>query len=142
MTAVFMSSASAAMMGGSAAVVSITNQSVTQTAALAANTVAGYRTNASGIAERRNGTDYTTLETWLLSGAAGDYDVRATLTAGALSSGTTGTWLDMGTSREWYCQDSIVDGTPVTATLTIEIRDGTSLVVLDSATITLSSERI
>ena len=101
--------------------------------------VAGYRLNTSGIAEKLVRVTYTTLETWLSFGTASNYECRATVTAGAITSGTTGSWLALSSSREWKVEQGSV-GTG-TATLTIEIRNASTLVVLDSATITLEAER-
>lgn len=79
-----------------------------------------------------------TLETWLLSGAASDYECRATLTSGSLTTGTTGTWMSLSTSRQWQ-RDRAAFGS-ASATLTIEIRRASDGVVLDSATITLQAD--
>ena len=65
-----------------------------------------------------------------------DYEARATLTAGALTNGTTGSWLNLGTSRQWDVERSSL-GTN-SATLTMEIRPVGGSVVT-SATITLSA---
>ena len=99
----------------------------------------GYRLNTSGIVEKRLGGSYTTLETWLSFGTASNYECRATVISGALSSGTAGSWLSLGTSREWTVTQSVV-GTN-TCDLTIEIRNASTLVVLDSATITIEADR-
>lgn len=85
-----------------------------------------------------NGTD-TVGETWLQSGVNSDYQVRATVTAGAVNSGTTGSWLALSTTRTWSVTPSSYGGADATATLTIEIRDAVTLAVLETATITLSS---
>ena len=56
------------------------------------------------------------------SRAPGNYEVRATLSSGALSAGSTGTWLPLTTTRTWSV--TVVGS----ATLTIEIRDGSGTV--------------
>lgn len=117
----------------------LTNQNVNSSGSL--SRTAGYRLNTSGIVESLVQAAYTTLETWLLLGASSAYECRATLNSGALSSGTTGSWLALSSSREWTCVDSIVDGSPAQANLTMEIRNASTLVVQDSATITLYAER-
>lgn len=77
--------------------------------------------------------------TWLLAGSAASYDVRATLNSGALTSGTTGSWLNLGTTRSWnVTRTSNVDGTD-TANLTIEIRSASSLAVLATATVVITA---
>ena len=120
--------------------VNITNTSIYATRFVGTAT-AGYRLNSSGIAESQVNATYSTLETWLLSGSASDYEVRATLSSGTLSSGTTGTWENLGTSRSWTVDDSIVDATISGAVIVVEIRDATTLLLLDTATITLQAER-
>jgi len=121
--------------------VNITDQSINVTRSSAPST-AGYRLNSSGIAESLSNLAYTTLETWLLSGAASDYEVRVTLSSGTLSSGTTGTWQNLGTSRSWTVVDSTFDAVFAEAEIVVEIRDATTLMILDTATITLQAERV
>ena len=99
----------------------------------------GYRLNTSGIAEERDGASYSTLETWLSAGSSSGYECRATVTFGTLTSGTTGTWLALSTSREWYVEQGSV-GTN-TCEFTVEIRNATTLAVVDSAAITLEADR-
>jgi hypothetical protein len=52
--------------------------------------------------------------------ASGSYEARATVNSGALSGGTTGSWLALSSDREWYCEQ-LITGTK-TANITIEIR--------------------
>jgi hypothetical protein len=66
---------------------------------------------------------------WLTNGAASNYAVHATLNSGTLSSGTTGSWLSMSSSRSWETNGS--------ANLTIKIRDAHTLTELDSCTVSL-----
>ena len=62
----------------------------------------GYRLSASGVAYFRSDVSYSTLETWLATGSAASYEARATVNTGSLTSGTTGSWLALSSSREWY----------------------------------------
>ena len=120
--------------------VAITDQLITATAAVPNGSRAGYRLNTSGAAEALQGIgSYSTLETWLTSGDASLLEARATVTAGTLTSGTTGSWVAISTSPEWYIQDADASPASSDCTLTIEIRHSASGIVLDSATITLSS---
>lgn len=121
-------------------VVSITDQEIIRTSTL--NTTAGYALNASGAVEKTEGTSTTTLETWLLSGSAGDYQVRATLLSGDTPSGTFGTWQTLSSTRTWSLQDVVADATVLSAIFTVEIRLTSSGVVLDTATIELTSEKL
>ena len=119
--------------------ININGQSIFRSSSL--NATAGYRVNTSGIAEQLLGTSYTTLETWLTSGyTASNYEVRATLQSGTTPSGTLGSWLALSSSREWSL-NAVVPGTTVDCTLLIEIRNATTLVVVDSASIDLTSEK-
>ena len=75
--------------------------------------------------------------------SAGDYEIRATQTGSsgsATRTGTLNTWQALSSQRNWR----ITRAAPGTATwtLTIEIRDATSLVVLDSASYLLSADVI
>lgn len=54
--------------------------------------------------------------TWLMAGAASDYEVRATLTSGSIT-GTFGSWLGLGTTRTWS-----KSGAASTASMDVEIR--------------------
>lgn len=78
----------------------LSSQSISQSTGVG-TAVAGYRLNTSGIAEKLVGASYSTLETWLSAGASSAYECRATVTIGTLTSGTTGSWLTLSSSREW-----------------------------------------
>lgn len=121
--------------------VAITDQSVSATR-LSATSTAGYRLNTSGIVEKLENAAYATLETWLVMGSSSSYEARATLNSGSLASGTTGSWLALSSSREWTVQDAVFDPSPVEAVILVEIRNATTLAVIDSATVTLSAERV
>jgi len=100
----------------------------------------GYRINSSGTHEDGVGTasvSYTDATTWLLSGAAGDYEVRATVTSGSTpSSGTIDTWMACSTTRTW---ENIITGLgEIESVLLIEVRLASST-VLSSMTVTLTS---
>ncbi len=76
---------------------------------------------------------------WKLSGAAADYEHRATIVSGSVSTGTTGSWLGGGTDREW----TRVRATAGTSTvvLDIEIRATSTTTTLVTARITLQATR-
>lgn len=121
--------------------ININDQAIYRAATTA--TTAGYRLNTSGVAEKREGATYTTLETWLISGyTSSDYEARATLLSGdALSSGTLNSWLALSSSREWQQQaPGGGSGITYTSNLLIEIRNTTTGVVVDTAVVTLTSE--
>lgn len=65
------------------------------------------------------------LGAWVVPSAAGvaaNYEVKVDPTAGAFSSGTTGTWLDCATTRVWMKSAG-------TVTYTISFREKGSLIV-------------
>ncbi len=121
--------------------VNITDQSI-QVINPSTRATAGYRLNSSGIAESLSNLAYTTLETWLLSGAASDCEVRVTLSLGTLSSGTTDTWQNLGTSRSWTVVAGNYYPEFAEAEIVVEIRNATTLTILDTATINLQAERV
>jgi hypothetical protein len=55
--------------------------------------------------------------------APGAYEARATLNSGTLSTGTTGSWLALTSTRTWTCANT------ASANLTIDIRDGAGTTV-------------
>jgi hypothetical protein len=71
--------------------------------------------------------------------APSDYEVQATLNAGTLTSGTTGSWLALTSNRSWTLTRVVV-GAADQVDLTIEIRKGAGA-TLASATVTLDAER-
>lgn len=101
--------------------------------------VAGYRINASGIAEAKNKTVYSTLETWLTSGAAADFEVYCTAT-GDTPSGTLTTWVSLSGSPEWTLGTSTI-GEALFTGLTLQVRVVATGVVVDTWTVSLEAER-
>lgn len=79
--------------------------------------------------------------TWRGGGASSEYDARLTLTSGALTGGTLATWLNLGTSRTWSCNETR-DGYYSSAfTGTLEIRMAASpYTVLSTTTVTLQAD--
>lgn len=118
--------------GTSAATVSISNALV----------------QASGVNEvvtakyelKTNGSIYpASIGNWITptSAAPSDYQCRATLTLGTLTSGTTGSWLALTTARSWTRNAG--PGEYYLTRITVEIRKGTGP-VLDSAVIEIEAE--
>lgn len=106
--------------------VTISNQSIFQ---LGSPFVASYKLNNDGTVKNHNNS---LLETWLLTGSASGFEARVTVTSGALSSGTVGSWVNLGTSQTWSRSST---GETI---FLVEIRDAATLTVQDSATITLT----
>jgi hypothetical protein len=70
----------------------------------------------------------------------GTYEVRATVTSGTLTSGTTGTWIAVTTNPTWNLTNTGIGVS--TAQFTLEFRAlhmGVSMGVVDTATITLQA---
>jgi hypothetical protein len=77
---------------------------------------------------------------WLSAGSASDYDIRVTPLTGTFSSGSasTGTWLNLGTTRSWNVAKLVVGSK--TCTATYEIRMAASpFTVLGTATISITA---
>lgn len=115
--------------------ITLTDQSISHLTSGVAT--AGYRLNSTGIAEQREGGSYSTLETWIAIGSASSYECRATVTFGALTSGTADTWLNLGSSREWYVQRSTSGSSD--CIIIVEIRNASTLAVVSTATIEMSA---
>lgn len=137
--------------GGSLVLVSITDRSVV------ASTVQGDAAHARIIfqndgylrvqrEDNAGDTDVLVSSEWLVfqpveTSTADDYEVRVTVTSGALTGGSsaTGAWLSLGTNRTYQCVTVGDNNEEQTATLFIEIREVATELVQDSATITLSA---
>lgn len=125
--------------GTSAPVISITDQSRAATGISPATATNGYRLNSNGkVYDNGNGT-YSFIEDWVTpTGAASSYEALVTVTSGSLSSGTSGSWLALSSTRDWTVTRTSV-GTN-TCTFTVDIRKVGTTTVLDSATITIEAE--
>jgi hypothetical protein len=69
-----------------------------------------------------------------------NYECRADIVSGSLSTGTTGAWQSLASTRTWTLQQ-VTNGTS-TASFTLQIRRASDAVVMDSATITLTATRL
>lgn len=77
---------------------------------------------------------------WLQGGIPSQYSARWTTLSGSLSSGTAGSFLNLGTTRSWSRNATAGAGyTEVVGT--VDIQNDASGVIVASATITLSAER-
>lgn len=121
-------------------VITISSVSVGYSSGGLVSATSGYRLTSGGQIEENEQNTYTSLGFWIApTSQAGNYEVYATLTSGALSSGTTGSWLALSTSREWSCFAGA--GNIEQATITIEIRRiGTTTPVYGPATINITAD--
>lgn len=122
------------------ALVAISNRVVYDIAPAGGTATAKYKVDADGnIYTQRlvlDGAAYQEVPgEWLFSGAAGDYEVRATLLIGSVSGSATGSWLNCGTDREWT--KSVSSGTTERAQIFVELKLAADTAILASATITL-----
>ena len=123
---------------GGGRTVSITDQNIAASETDPADADARYLLNSNGKAQYSlNLAAYVDITgEWLLGGVNSDYEARFTPTIGTLTSGPTG-WNVLSTSREWAVERTSSGSKSCTGTL--EIRNATSLAVLDTATIVLSA---
>ena len=86
-----------------------------------------------------NAGTYTT--DWIdpTSAAPDNYEIRATISSGTMTSGTFGSWLALTSNRTWSKTQFTVGSS--SAQVLFEIRKGSGS-VLDSGTITFNVERI
>ena len=135
-----MSGAVLAAVGGAIPpAVTISDTTVSSVSVSAATST--YQLEADGDIGRYVNAVYTDLGDWISPpGAAGDaYEAKMTTISGSLSSGTAGSWLALGTLREWT--RASMSGTQ-TYVGTLEIRRASDGTVLDSATITLQAQKV
>lgn len=100
---------------------------------------AQYQLNTNGRAYSSTPNGDTELEQWVFpdSQAAG-FEVRATLTSGAITSGTLDTWLLVNVTRAWRVE-TLFSGDSRFAVLTVELRRKNTTTVLDSITVSLEA---
>lgn len=70
--------------------------------------------------------------------AAANYEARLTTSTGTLTTGTAGSWLALTLDRYWDVQRASAGTKSYTGT--IEIRDATTLVVVESESVSLEAE--
>lgn len=104
--------------------------------------VCQYRLQSTGEEQADQGSGFVTVGTWLLRGAAADYECRYTFTGDTadVTIGSNGVWEVLSTARVWGIQDTASAGFQKEITGTIEIRDAATLEVLASKTLTLQAE--
>ena len=122
--------------------ITISDLSVDDVTISPTNASATYQLTSAGVINQITNSGGTTSPgNWIspVAAAGGNYEVRATVNSGSLTSGTTGSWTALSSTQSWVRQQNSI-GTS-SCNLTIEIRHATSLVVLDTASITLNAER-
>lgn len=132
-------------LGASGARVQFANRGLTSSQVVppSATATRTYVVNNSGITQTsNNGGAATTLETWLLAGAAADYEIRMTTVSGTIFSGPAfGVWHSAASGLTWGISRS--GGAPsagtTTGTALLECRRASDGVIVASATINLEA---
>lgn len=123
-------------------VLAVANQTVSTLRAGNPST-ATYSLESDGDIAWSNATGLSVLDQgdWInpRSAAGANYECRATLTVGTVTTGTTGSWLALSSTRSWT-KDSGGPPGSATCTFTIEIREVADTARIVSATITLLAE--
>lgn len=113
------------------------------TAPSTANASAQFNLALDGTAnyDRLSGSDGTYDGEWLRYGNPADFEVRFTVVSGSFSSGTFGSWLNLGTTRliAVTASRSTIGTTLNNGSATVEIRDASSGNILATATVTLTA---
>lgn len=107
-----------------------------------ANASATFSLESDGDIIKVTNTDGTVdLGNWIRpkSAAGADYDCYATLNSGTLTSGTTGSWLSLGSTQSWNVTRTALGSSVVE--LTIQIRHASTLAVLDSTVVTITADK-
>lgn len=129
--------------GTSKAVVNISNYTLDWIQSYAASS--GYRLSSDGKVywTYNTGTGgLDLLESWVVpNAAASDYEAYVSVTTGSVGGSATGSWLSLGSNREWNVLTSSYPET-VSAVISVQIRKIGTTTVLDTATITLSASSI
>jgi len=120
-------------------VISITDQNLINVTFSPTNSTQSYRLDANGkVYDVKNGSA-SFIEDWVTpTGAASSYEAFVTVTSGTLSSGTSGSWVALSSTRDWSVTRTSVGVNA--CTFTVDIRKVGTSTVLDSATIDLTAE--
>lgn len=94
---------------------------------------AGWKIDTDGFVYTLKQAAYTARYQWTTDSPA-NFEVKATLVSGAVTTGTTGSWLSCSTDREWTVNSD------ASASLTIEVRDSATAIVLASCSVDLYAE--
>ena len=129
-------------IAGGGPVFALSTRTVNHNTAAPTTATAGYQLTNTGKVQRNgtgSGGSYVDVENWVnpTSLAGAGYECKVTIALGTLSSGTSGSWLALSSTRTWEVSAS---STTKSCTFTVEIRDAASLVVLASAVITLNAQ--
>ena len=124
-------------MGFGGPVVDIDNRTVSDLDAGTVTVVYQLRSDGTVWGTLVGSTSY--LEDWITpaSAAGADYEAHVTYTGDAIG-GTTSTWVSLDSNRQWSLTRAREGASE--AVLTVQIRNASTLDVLDTATVTLQAE--
>ena len=105
----------------------------------------GYQLTSGGKEQEGLGSatsiSYSDIGDWVIpNGNASLYEVLATVNSGAVSSGTTGTWLSLGTTRTWTVTRTTAGTSFVNMTIDIRLIGGTT--ILATAPVNMTVELV
>ncbi len=103
---------------------------------------AGFEITNAGLTNGINSFASYALTPWVTPGSvAASYEVYATLLAGSLTSGTTGSWLSLGTTRAWQLDNTYAgpDVSVATASINVQIRAIGTTTILATGNVALTS---
>lgn len=104
-----------------------------------ADATAGVNLTSSGNQQDNINGSTTTTNSWVSGDSPANYDVFATLNSGALTSGTTGAWLNLGTTRAWAVQRTSNVGGTNSANITLQLRPAGGGATITSAIFQLNA---
>lgn len=122
--------------GASGALITLTNQTYTESSGGGLPATVSYRIAADGYVYDQG---FIALEQWCNpTSQAGNYEVLATIVSGTLTSGTTGSWLALTSDRTW--SKTVNSPSVGTCVFTVDIRRVGTSTILDSATISITAD--
>lgn len=124
--------------GGSSDSVTLNNATVSRVAPSGTATVI-YRLGSDGTVYHNRTGSYVAQYAWT-TGVPGNYEARVTVNSGALTSGTSGSWLVLSSNRDWTVSDTTANDGEVFAYLTVEIRDVATSTVRATASVNIIAE--
>lgn len=126
------------MQGGGVTAVSITNQIINSTAAAPSKAEYVLDSNGDALQVTTSGGTVPIAGEWLVSGAAADFEVMATVNSGSLTTGTTGSWESLSVTQSWTKEQAVAGSS--TVNFTVQIRRAADGAVLDSADIDMTAD--
>lgn len=125
--------------------VTLTSTTVDDITVSPSDCTAGFRMGADGKKYATNGAGGGTYAEvvgveWVRGGSPSDFEMFATVTSGSLTSGTTGSWIDGSSNRDWTAVRTNDAAGTDTAIFTLDVRRKGTSHNLASATITLNAQ--